>query len=84
MTPDARRVRAHLIIRADRCKGCDWCVTHCPEGNLRIGGETNPQGYHPVDLVDPERCTGCGQCALVCPDICIEVYRVERPTKDEP
>jgi 2-oxoglutarate ferredoxin oxidoreductase subunit delta len=80
MAPDQpqSRLRARVIIRADRCKGCDWCVVHCPEGNLRLSGELNALGYHPVELVDPQRCTGCGQCALVCPDVCIEVYRARR------
>lgn len=78
MTPDTRRARGRLVIRPDRCKGCDWCVTYCPEGALRLSSELNAQGYHPVELIAPERCTGCGQCALMCPDICIEVYRVKR------
>jgi len=70
--------KALVIIRADRCKSCGWCVTFCPQENLRIGNATNAGGHHPVETIDPEKCTGCGQCALVCPDVCIEVYRARR------
>jgi 2-oxoglutarate ferredoxin oxidoreductase subunit delta len=67
-----------VLIRADRCKSCGWCVRHCPHGVLRIGAATNPRGYHPCEVADPDACTGCAQCALVCPDVCIEVYRARK------
>jgi len=77
MTQDVA-AKGLVIIRADRCKSCGWCVTFCPQDNLRIGNETNAAGHHPAEVIDPANCTGCGQCALVCPDVCIEVYRAKR------
>jgi len=71
-------VKALVVIRADRCKACGWCVKYCPTGNLRLGGDTNARGFRPAEVIDPANCTGCGQCALVCPDVCIEVYRTAR------
>ncbi|MBM3474127.1 MAG: 4Fe-4S dicluster domain-containing protein [Armatimonadetes bacterium] len=69
-----------VVIHAERCKSCEWCVRHCPTENLRIGAGTNTRGHRPAEVIDPENCTGCGQCALVCPDVCIEVYRARRST----
>jgi 2-oxoglutarate ferredoxin oxidoreductase subunit delta len=76
--PDKAAPRALIILHAERCKACGWCIEHCPRANLQAGTETNAKGYHPTELVDLENCTGCGQCALVCPDVCIEVYRSRR------
>lgn len=75
--------RALVLIRAERCKACGWCVRHCPRGLLRPADSVNARGFHPVELVDPEGCTGCGQCAMVCPDVCIEVYRRRRAELEE-
>jgi 2-oxoglutarate ferredoxin oxidoreductase subunit delta len=66
-----------IRIDQERCKGCDLCVTFCPQ-HVIILNETllNAKGYHPAQLNDPHNeCTGCAVCAVVCPDVCITVYR---------
>ncbi len=57
------------------CKGCELCVTACPQDVLALDMQRlTPKGYHPAHLV-ADGCTGCGICAVVCPDAAITVYR---------
>ncbi len=69
--------RGTVTIEVDRCKGCELCITVCPQGVLQISRENfNARGYRSVKLVDPGgRCTGCTLCALICPDVVLTVYR---------
>ncbi len=64
-----------LAIAADRCKGCELCITACPHHVLELD-ETivNALGYHPVRLTDPVGCTSCVLCARVCPDAVFTVF----------
>lgn len=57
------------------CKGCELCVSACPQKVLAIDMEhLTPKGYHPVHL-SQEGCTGCGICAIMCPEAALTVYR---------
>lgn len=57
------------------CKGCELCVSACPQKVLSIDMERlTPKGYHPVHL-SQEGCTGCGICAIMCPEAALTVYR---------
>ena len=67
-----------IIIDAERCKGCELCLSACPPGVIRMGDYFNKKGYRPAVLVDPDnKCTGCALCAVVCPDVCLTVFRDE-------
>ena len=64
----------------DCCKGCGLCVASCPTSSLELGNKWNRLGYHPVEFRDPQgQCTGCALCAVICPDVCITVYRFQKP-----
>lgn len=65
-----------IVIDAERCKGCELCLSACPQHVIRMANGFNARGYRPAVLLDPEhKCTGCALCAVVCPDGCITVYR---------
>ena len=82
MAPDivpTRRIHAPpfspLLIDADRCKGCELCITACPHHVLALDETVvNALGYHPVTLTNPDECTSCVICARICPDTVFTVY----------
>ena len=57
---------ATIAIRADRCKGCEFCVMFCPKHVLQM------EGVLPV-VIDAAECTRCLICESVCPDFAITV-----------
>ena len=62
------------------CKGCELCVSACPQEVLALDMERlTPKGYHPAYLIG-ENCTGCAICAIVCPEAAITVFR-EAPAR---
>lgn len=65
---------AQLHIDEKRCKGCELCVSVCPNSVLKMTKEAfNPRGFHYAEVVKPEACIFCGRCALMCPDMAIEI-----------
>ncbi|MBP3384966.1 MAG: 4Fe-4S binding protein [Firmicutes bacterium] len=68
--------RGRLVIKADRCKGCELCASVCPKKILEIDNKVlNHKGYHPIGITSEEECIGCGNCGIMCPDGVINVYR---------
>lgn len=67
--------KGKLKFRADRCKGCELCVSVCPKGILALDVENvNRKGYHSVTVTNEEECIACASCAMMCPDGIINVY----------
>ena len=76
----------HLLIDADRCKGCGLCIAVCPRQLLRLGDKPNRPGQLPVVLIEGGElaCTSCACCARSCPDLAISVFRPDPSGKDDP
>ena len=69
--------KGRIVVNENYCKGCEVCVTNCPQGVLALDHDhITAKGYHPAALI-AEGCTGCGICAIVCPDAAITVYRIK-------
>lgn len=67
--------KGRIVVNEALCKGCELCVSACPQGVLALSAERiTAKGYHPAELI-AQGCTGCGICAVVCPEAAIEVYR---------
>ena len=68
---------AYLVIDAERCKGCRYCVSACPLGIIGLAAHINQNGYIPAEVIKEKayKCTGCISCAIMCPDTAISVYR---------
>jgi len=75
--------RGRVVISKDKCKGCKWCVEHCPKGVLETGAEFNAKAYHypRVKAGMEDACIACGMCELICPDFAI--YVVEEGGKND-
>ena len=67
--------KGKVIVDADWCKSCGYCLMVCPKGVLGVSGDVNRFGYRYVSPLKPEECIGCGLCATMCPDIAIEVSK---------
>ena len=68
-------LKGWIEVNEDHCKGCELCVTACPQDVLSLDMERfTPKGYHPVHL-HADGCTGCAICAVVCPDAALTVFR---------
>ncbi len=65
------KIRGHVEVYVDLCKGCGYCIEFCPAGVLATSPKRNRKGYHPPEVLYPEKCTGCGFCQRVCPDFAI-------------
>ncbi len=63
-----------IIINAERCKGCNFCIDVCPRRLIKETVQLNQKGYCIVEIKKPEECTGCQQCALICPEGAIEIF----------
>ena len=75
-----KKKQGKIIIDKERCKGCQLCVSACPQEVITVSRKLNQKGYYPAECVASENnenrnCTGCTMCAIVCPEVAIEVYR---------
>lgn len=62
--------RGVVLIRPNRCKGCELCAAHCPVGVLALSADFNDAGYH-YPVVANEGCIACQACTAICPDFAI-------------
>ena len=65
-----------VVIKKDRCKGCEMCISVCPKGILELDDESvNNSGYHAIKVTNEEECIACASCGLICPDGAINIYK---------
>ncbi len=71
---DAERMTSshgEVVIIADRCKGCAFCVEYCPLDVLALSAGFNRKGYHPPEVVQSGECVNCNLCEMICPEFAI-------------
>ncbi|HEY9076671.1 MAG TPA: ferredoxin family protein [Anaerolineaceae bacterium] len=66
--------KGRIEVNETYCKGCEICVSACPQDVIDLAERITAKGFHPAELAK-EGCTGCGICAIVCPEAAITVYR---------
>lgn len=74
------KIRGTIQVDEVICKGCELCITSCPQESIGLSDRMNANGYRVVELVQ-DNCTGCVNCALVCPEGAITVYRARKPAR---
>ena len=67
-------IRGTVIIGQEVCKGCELCISACPQDSLGLSTRINLNGYKYAELIK-DNCTGCINCAIICPESAITVYR---------
>jgi 2-oxoglutarate ferredoxin oxidoreductase subunit delta len=67
-----------VVIIADRCKGCAFCVEYCPKDVLVMSDGFNKKGYHPPEVVKTGECVNCNLCEMICPDFAIFCVPTEK------
>ena len=67
-------IRGTVIIGQEVCKGCELCISACPQESLGLSSHINLNGYKYAELIK-DNCTGCINCAIICPESAITVYR---------
>jgi len=73
-----------LIIDKEMCKGCELCISVCPEEVLVMSKKINKLGMPYPQFQKKELCTACKFCAIICPDCAIRIFKLEKvSTTDE-
>ena len=73
--------RGSIVVTAERCKGCGFCVAFCPTHVLELSSAFNAKGYHTPSMIAPDKCSGCNLCGMYCPDFAIYGYRFQHDSK---
>ncbi len=66
-----KKIQGDIVVTAERCKGCGFCVEFCPPEALKLSEQYNKKGYRTPLLISQEMCNGCNICGLMCPDFAI-------------
>lgn len=67
---------ALIVINEELCKGCELCISSCPQKLIKMSEKFNSKGLHYAVFNDKDqKCTGCTLCAIICPDAAIEVKK---------
>lgn len=68
--------KGYIEISVEGCKGCAFCVHHCPTDCLEMNmSDTNSYGLHYAYIADEDKCIACQNCSVICPDAAITVYK---------
>ena len=70
-------IRGTIAVAEEICKGCELCITACPQDSIGLSERINKIGYR-YAILTQDNCTGCTNCALVCPEGAITVYREKK------
>lgn len=66
-----RVTRGMVRVLAERCKGCEFCISYCPRSVLEMSKGFNVKGYHYPEAVQAKQCVNCHFCEVLCPEFAI-------------
>ena len=75
--------KRHFKVEIDPklCKGCYFCLEHCPAGVFSRSKKIGELGYIVAKVEHQDRCTGCRLCLLYCPDFAVSLEESEEERK---
>jgi 2-oxoglutarate ferredoxin oxidoreductase subunit delta len=80
MIADKKGKKSRAVFRVEidiqRCKGCELCVSFCPNKHLVPTENRNRKGFYYVKNDPARECSGCQKCALICPDNAVKITRI--------
>ena len=59
-----RKTNRIISIDDKKCARCNSCITHCPNGVLKMEPEEGKDMH--VTVINPNLCTECGHCIKSC------------------
>jgi 2-oxoglutarate ferredoxin oxidoreductase subunit delta len=70
---DVTKPSGQVYVISERCKGCQICITFCPQKVLQNSTGMNAKGYHYPEIAPGKEtaCVHCEFCALICPEFAI-------------
>ena len=79
-TGGKEHLKTIVEITQEKCKGCEICVSVCPQGCLGLDHTVfNSKGFHPARYSSyglKGKCTACGLCYMVCPDYAVRSIKM--------
>ncbi len=71
--------RGEVFVRPERCKGCGYCWTYCPQEVLEPSEDVNRKGYRYPRVRSGKEgaCVDCKMCTWICPELAIFTRPVE-------
>ncbi len=64
---------ANITVDRACCKGCNICLTACPQGIFVKSKARNKYGTSMPGIAGAENCVMCRMCERLCPDGAIDV-----------
>ncbi len=72
--PESRLSGKSMFFDANKCIGCGYCFTHCPNGVHQMAED--------LHILDREKCALCGKCSEGCYSGAIEICGIEKSTDE--
>ena len=64
---------AKITVDKMYCKGCDICLSVCPQKIFVSSKKRNNYGSNMPDVQNMDKCSVCRMCERMCPDGAIDV-----------
>jgi carbon-monoxide dehydrogenase iron sulfur subunit len=64
-----------LMVKENKCKGCDWCIQACPHGGITIHPDTGI-------AIACDLCEGEPKCVEFCPEEALELVSTDTEAEE--
>jgi 2-oxoglutarate ferredoxin oxidoreductase subunit delta len=77
--------KGKVIVIAERCKECGFCIDFCPKDLLEESDERNKKGYKLPKLKKDreDECIACRHCEDICPEFGLYIEEIGLEDEEE-